>query len=52
MSIVRILGAATLVGIAWLFIAMIRRERKRAVLASLTASQTPADSLAETPRKV
>jgi protein SCO1 len=49
MSIVRILGAVTLVGIAWLFIAMFRRERARVVLA---VSKIPADSLEETPRKV
>jgi protein SCO1 len=51
MSIVRILGAATLVGIAWLFIAMIRRERARAVAKSPTGLPTPSDSLVETPRK-
>jgi protein SCO1 len=51
MSLVRILGAATLVGIAWLFIAMIRRERARAVAKSPTGLPTPSDSLVETPRK-
>jgi protein SCO1/2 len=47
MMVIRILGAATLVGIAWLFAAMIRRERKqRALPIELVPSptQTPAQS--------
>jgi len=45
MEIIRILGAATLVAIAWLFVSMIRRERKRAATSS---AANPA--LAQTPR--
>lgn len=51
MAIVRILGAITLVGMTWLFVSMVRRERKRrAVLPSPAHSQTSARSLADTPR--
>jgi protein SCO1/2 len=48
MVAIRILGAATLVAIAWLFAAMIRRERIRR---SLPIAITHADLPAETPRR-
>ena len=49
MSIVRVLGAATLVGMAWLFLAMIRRERARRATGSPAPSTTHLP--AETPRR-
>jgi protein SCO1/2 len=36
MNVVRILGAATLVGMTWLFVAMVRRERARRLASSAT----------------
>ncbi len=45
MTVVRILGATTLAGMAWLFIAMLRRERRR-------VSETASGALLEMPRDV
>jgi protein SCO1 len=49
MNVVRILGAGTLLGMGWIFIAMLRRERARRVGARANVHET-AGSLAETPR--
>jgi protein SCO1/2 len=46
MEIVRVLGAATLIAIAWLFVSMFRRERKRASMRAL-AGITPEQPAAE-----
>jgi protein SCO1/2 len=51
MIIVRILGAITLAGMVWLGLALVARERKRKVgLAAPLAPESPAGSLANTPR--
>lgn len=49
MSVVRILGAATLVGMAWLFFAMLRRERRRRP-AQAAVDQANTGLPVETPR--
>jgi len=49
MTVIRILGAATLAAMAWLFGAMIWRERKRRKL-TLQPATNPASPLPDTQR--
>jgi protein SCO1/2 len=50
MTVIRIMGAVTLGAMAWLFVAMIYREKKRSAIVPLPA--VPQNSLPEAPREV